>query len=295
MTSAYPKFPNAVYRSLDQRIAERGWGDYPARKWHEFWILLDKKIKKGEHDLRMENPLILGGDSASLFAKRRRFLSHLLVAETIGESEWMFNYLDQLAADEWAGLGAPQPVFRCQNHKILYITGRGGSLDNGYANVLKDRCLDYDGIEVNGTFLSLSYEEQVSVVTEVLDEYSQGVVIANSYGAYLVISALVHTGMTLKHCFLHSPITGSAMLSGTYFKPAGARVVEAAISECSFSGSVSNLVVVVGENDVQCDPERCQLLAAAFEGRALVLPNQGHQISPSKLERLTDQFLDTCI
>lgn len=41
------------------------------------------------------------------------------------------------------------------------------------------------------------------------------------------------------------------------------------------------------------DPERCGLMAAAFKGKFAALANQGHQISPHLLEKLTDEFLIT--
>jgi len=283
-------FSNSSYRRLDRLACEKGWGDYPAR-WHEFWLLLKAHVDASDLHIHVENPLILGGSVASLISKRHRFIGHLLVAEAIGKLSWATDYLDNLEPAEWEGVGLSHSIFPEQKEPILYITGRGGSLDYGYASVLKERCLDFDGIEVNGDFLKLRHIEQMTVVAEVLKQYCDHTIIANSYGAYLVLCVLVQSDIQLNNVFLHSPVTGSATLQGTYFRPAGAKALENAIEKCNFAGGIKNLSVVVGSDDIQCDPQRCQLMAAAFHGRATVIPNQAHRISPNKLEKFTDEFL----
>lgn len=285
-------FSNSSYRRMDQLACEKGWGDYPA-KWHEFWSLLKAHVDSSDSHIHLENPLILGGSAASLISKRHRFIGHLLAAEAIGKLSWASDYLDSLEPEEWEGIGSSHSVFPEQKETILYITGRGGSLERGYATVLKERCLDFDGIEVNGDFLILDHVEQMTVVAEILKQYSDQTIIANSYGAYLVLCVLVQSELELNNVFLHSPVTGSATLKGTYFRPAGAKAVEAAIANCKFTGSIRNLLVVVGEDDAQCDPERCRLVAASFEGRASTIPNQGHRLPPKTLAYFTDEFLAT--
>lgn len=292
MSAEVLNFKNADYRRFDNFLAEKGWGVYP-EKWHQFWTALDRKIKDSGQEIRLENPLILGGSMASELSKRHRFIGHLLVAERAGFLEWALEYLARIEANDWAGLVNSHPVFPHQKQPILYITGRGGSLDRGYATVLKERCLDFDGVELNGDFLKLDHVDQTTVISEILKQYSESTIIANSYGAYLVLYSLASQKLDLNNVFFHSPVTGSAMLEGTYFRPAGARVVEAAISECKFIGTIKNLTVVVGSDDIQCDPQRCQLMAAAFHGRATVIPNQGHQISSNKLEKFTDEFFSS--
>lgn len=285
-------FSNSSYRRLDRLACEKGWGGYPVR-WYEFWSLLKAHVDASDLHIHLENPLILGGSVAPLIAKRHRFIGHLLVAEAIGKLSWASDYLDSLEPEEWEGLGQSLSVFPEQKEPILYITGRGGSLDHGYASVLKERCFDFDGIEINGDFLNLNHIEQMTVVAEVLKQYCDHTIIANSYGAYLVLCVLVQSELRLNNVFLHSPVTGSATLQRTYFRPAGAKALENAIEQCNFAGQIRNLLVAVGGDDVQCDPERCRLMAAAFEGRISVLENQGHRLSPKRLAQLTDEFMMT--
>lgn len=285
-------FSNRAYRRMNKLAGEKGWGDYPA-KWYEFWSLLKAQVDSSGSQVYLEKPLVLGGSTASLISKRHRFIGHLLVAEAIGKLPWASAYLDSLEPEEWEGIGPSHSVFPEQKETILYITGRGGSLKRGYATVLKERCLDFDGIEVKGDFLKLDHVEQVTVIAEILKQYSDQTIVANSYGAYLVLCVLVQSELELNNVFLHSPVTGSATLRGTYFRPAGAKSLEKAIENYAFAGKIRNLSVVVGAEDIQCDPERCRLMTAAFRGRILVLSNQGHQISPHLLEKLTDEFLTT--
>lgn len=284
---AAPKFSNTAYRDMDRLVADKGWGIYP-ETWHQFWSDLHAQINKSDRSIVLENPLILGGSSASDLEKRHRFLGHLLVAQTIGKLDWALEYLDRLGPREW--YGPVDTVLPEQPASILYITGRGGSLDRGYVNILKTRCFDFDGVELNGEFLKLDHLNQLNVISGILRHYANDIIIANSYGAYLILCVLAEEDISLNNVFLHSPITGSSTLQRTFFRPAGARAVERAIEECAFEGTISNLFVVVGGDDQQCDPERCQMLAAAFRGVARVIPNQGHQIAHLKLEKCTDQF-----
>ena len=258
-------------------------------RWNEFFKELQRCVTRSGKSIELEKPLILGGWSSTDYKKRYRFVEHLIAAEEAGYWQWANAYLDSLSVDDWLeplGVEALYP----EQSAVFYITGRGGSLVHGFANALKDRHIDFDGREVNGLFLSLSHPEQVNQIYHDLVANQDKTIIANSYGAYLLLSVLAHHELELKDVLLTSPITGRSSLRGTYFRPAGAVAVETAISECEFVGSIANLAVLVGEDDLQADPERCLLMAAAFQGRCRVLSSQGHQIFPGKMGQQLDEF-----
>lgn len=285
---------NCQLRNLDSILSEKKWGLCPLPKqWSAFWQALGVRIRSVRPDLDLVKPLILGGWSAPDNRKRRRFLEQLLTASDASLLDWAFDYLDHLSVASWY-----RPLydfsFPEQRAPIYYFTGRGGSLKKGFVESFNDRCIDFDGREINGDFLKQDHLTQVDLIGNDLTHPSERIYIANSYGAYLLISYLINHAVEVDHLMLVSPITGSSTLDGTFFRPAGARALEHAINECSFKGAIKNLSVVVGQNDRQCDPDRCQLLAAAFKGRATVIPNQGHQISPNKLSVELDRFLATC-
>ena len=283
-----------TYRSFDQELANRCWGICPMpRQWAKFHGDLQRKLARTGSHQDLLNPLILGAWNAPSYAKRARFISHLIAAEDAGLEDWAFDQLEQLSSDEWLEPSTNTWLYP-EQRPVFYITGRGGSLTGGFSAALEERLIDFTGREINGDFLKSEHPEQVESIVQDLTRNSDKTIIANSYGAYLVLSALAQYEITLGDIFLTSPITGRSTLEGTYFKPAGANVVETAISNCEFKGSITNLAVIVGELDRQADPERCMLMAAAFHGRGYILPNQGHQIGYGKMNSQLDDFFKTC-
>lgn len=280
-----------AYRSFDQDLANRGWGVCPMpRQWAKFHSDLQLELTHSESHQELLVPLILGGWGAPNYAKRARFISHLIAAKEAGLGNWAFDQLEQLLTEDWLEPSSNTWLYP-EQRPVFYITGRGGSLTGGFSAALEERLIDFTGREINGDFLKSEHPEQVELIVQDLTQNSDKTIIANSYGAYLVLSALAQYEITLGDVFLTSPITGRSTLEGTYFKPAGANVVEAAISNCEFKGSIKNLAVIVGELDRQSDPERCMLMAAAFHGRAYVLPNQGHLIGHGKMNWHLDELL----
>lgn len=279
------------HREIDTRLAEHGWGVCPIPvRWNEFFKALQRRVIQSGASIGLEKPLILSGWSSAGYRKRRRFVEHLIAAEELGCWEWAKAYLDNLTIEDWLEPLGVEALYPEQN-SVFYVTGRGGSLTGGFSAALEERLIDFTGRQINGDFLKSEHPEQVELIAQDLTQNSDKTIIANSYGAYLVLSALAQYEISLGDVFLTSPITGRSTLEGTYFKPAGANVVETAIANCEFKGSITNLAVIVGELDRQADPERCMLMAAAFQGRGNVLPNQGHQIGHGKMGWHLDEFL----
>lgn len=279
-------------RELDLQIAKAGWGVCPMPKsWHEFFVQLQRRVGQC---IELQKPLILAGWSASYYKKRHHFLEQLIVAEDAGLTEWALDYLNRLGSEDWLAPFGVEALYPKQN-QVFYITARGGSLRRGFADALQERLISFDGVEVNGQFLKMSHIDQVNQIHRDLLRNDKKTIIASSYGAYLLLSVLVEHEVQLGDVMLISPITGRSTLEGTYFRPAGASVVETAISECEFAGNVANLNVVVGEDDRQADPERCLLMTAAFSGRCNVIPNQGHQVSHGKIGWCLDDFFRTTV
>lgn len=64
--------------------------------WHEFFQELRQRVVRSNKSVALKSPLILGGWASSTYAKRERLISHLQVAEAVGEYEWAIMYLDRL-------------------------------------------------------------------------------------------------------------------------------------------------------------------------------------------------------
>ena len=264
-------------------------------KWAEFHKLLGGWLHESRNVARkLLNPLILSGWSFSTdLDKRERFIGHLIVAEQIGRLDDALAWLSELQTSDWLRPGAGRMIREFQRH-VLYITGRGGSLETGFASLLDIRCIDSTGRALDAEFFRMPHQAQVElIVDEVTNRHEDSVIVAHSFGAFLLLCGLSKAEISLRDVWFLSPITGSSFFKGRYFKPAGGRLVQSTIESCNFPGDIENFGMIVGEKDEQCDPERCLLLAAAFKGRGTVIPGEGHRIAPLIVEREFDTFLST--
>ena len=144
----------------------------------------------------------------------------VIAAEDAGLEGWAFDQLEHLSSDEWLEPSANTWLYP-EQHPVFYITGRGGSLAVGFSLALKERLIDFTGREINGEFLKLEHLEQVELIAEDLNQNLEKAIIANSYGAYLVLSALAQHDISLGDVFLTSPIPSARVAPTTYIKLSG--------------------------------------------------------------------------
>jgi len=71
------------------------------RQWAKFHCDLQKKLDRLGFHQHLLNPLILSAWGAPNYAKRARFISHLIAAEETGLADWASERLEQLSSDEW--------------------------------------------------------------------------------------------------------------------------------------------------------------------------------------------------
>jgi predicted alpha/beta hydrolase family esterase len=168
-----------------------------------------------------------------------------------------------------------------------YLPGRGGRIDRGLGAELVRQGYEVSGREVtprerntaNSEFGHLQFQEQVDLIQHDLlhHDHDGGLVIAHSFGAYLLLHALLGKTDFLGHCLLISPITGSATTEGMYFRPPAAKILEQAIDDQYFQRF--KIRVLVGGLDNQSNPERCKGLVANMSTDLVLLKTQGHQLN----------------
>jgi predicted alpha/beta superfamily hydrolase len=168
-----------------------------------------------------------------------------------------------------------------------YLPGRGGRINRGLGAELVRRGYDVIGREVTPRdrrgeeteFGHLSFEQQVTVIQDDLSVHNHpdGFILAHSFGAYLLLHALLGKPDFSGQYLLISPITGSATTEGMYFRPPAAKILEQAIADQYFQRF--KIRVLVGELDNQSNPERCRSLAENQNKDVSILPSQGHQLN----------------
>ncbi|MDC6471328.1 hypothetical protein PQ077_01760 [Litorivicinus sp.] len=156
---------------------------------------------------------------------------------------------------------------------------------------LQSRGYDLHGRALEGDFAKLSFPEQVDYVASDLRELEgQDIpVIANSWGAYWALHALLQNQISYSKTLLISPILGAVRGEGRMFKPPLSKVMERSIDESLFP--TIELTVLVGSEDWQSPSDRCEALCEATQGNLIVADGKGHDLGREVVTDLLDKWL----
>jgi predicted alpha/beta hydrolase family esterase len=174
---------------------------------------------------------------------------------------------------------------------LYFLPGRGSSLNGRLGLELQSRGYELHGRALEGDFAKLSFSEQVDFVASDLRELDGRdiPVIANSWGAYWALHALLKNQMSYSKMLLISPILGAVRGEGRMFKPPLSKVMEQSINECSFPEM--DLTILVGSKDWQSPAERCDALVHALNGHLIVAKHRGHDLGRETVVHVLDQWL----
>jgi acetyl esterase/lipase len=162
----------------------------------------------------------------------------------------------------------------------VYITGREGSLEKGLAAYLRSISEDFVGLAVDRSFLSIRPLEQVAHVVSLLREHKDHRIIANSYGAYLTLQALVDLDVTPKDVILLSPVMGKAKAKDRAYmsRPPLTNRLQLALEEGRLVRPES-FKLYIGDQDPIYDPLVTEDFKEYFGGdNVVVLEGQGHML-----------------
>jgi len=174
---------------------------------------------------------------------------------------------------------------------LYFLPGRGSSLNGRLGTELQDRGYELHGRVLDGDFAKLSFPEQVDYVAADLRELDgQDIpVIANSWGAYWALHALLQNQKCYSRTLLISPILGAVRGEGRMFKPPLSKVMERSIDESLFPDI--DLTVLVGAEDWQSPSNRCKALCDASDGNLIVAEGKGHDLGRETVVQVLDQWL----
>lgn len=171
----------------------------------------------------------------------------------------------------------------------------GGRLAEGLGAALLMRGFELDGRELSGEFRKLDFQQQVDLVAEDLAARhwtDDGLVIANSFGAYLFLHAQSQLQPYIGRVVLLSPILGEFSDEDElkYFVPPLAD----RLKELAREGRLTlpnRLEVYVGEDDWQSNPASVQALFGDTMARITVVPNAGHMLPKQFVGELLDRLV----
>jgi len=181
--------------------------------------------------------------------------------------------------------------------QIIYITGRGGDASKGLGAYLKELDANRIGLSVNSQFLQLDFHAQVALVSKLIGDFdsSNTRIIANSYGAYLCLHALIDAPCYLSRFLLLSPVIGAVLdrQAMVYARLPGCQTFDQAVAEKRLT-KPSSLAIHIGSDDMGYSPQPFSQLCSSLEGCELnVIENQGHSLDRVTVQGVVHQFLST--
>jgi hypothetical protein len=178
-------------------------------------------------------------------------------------------------------------------NEIFYVTGRRGSLDSGLAEFLRERARTISGISLSNDFLAMPFDHQLSQIATHFERIERQCIpmIANSYGAYLLLNCLIGKPALKTHVLLLSPVLGTVVTTAGYFKPPHSRRIHDALVHGTLPKPFY-LYICVGSLDDQCDTKMARTVSHNIQADNFhVVDGQGHMLEKTTVRSIVDEFL----
>lgn len=117
--------------------------------------------------------------------------------------------------------------------RIRYITGRGGSLEQGLSQYLAGLACDYAGLAIDSKLLAMPLNQQIQRVQELSLSAAGGHLIVNSYGGYLLMLSLIDAMQAPERVLMLSPLFGRSAFKESFYstRPPREPVLRKALEE----------------------------------------------------------------
>ena len=165
-------------------------------------------------------------------------------------------------------------------NKVIYITGRGGNALEGLGGYVESQADKYVGISINTLFLKQNFESQVEEIRATLLENEGFDVVANSYGAYLLLHALIGFEGKIASIKLLSPVLGKGISKTKMFssRPPSVKTLMNSIDDKTLN-CPKKTFIYIGEEDMGFCPELTQVYSNYLgENNVFVLKGEGHNL-----------------
>jgi hypothetical protein len=175
---------------------------------------------------------------------------------------------------------------------VYYLPGMGGRLSTGLGLALLSKGFTVQGRELTGEFRKLDFGQQVDCVVadlQSIDWEAGGRVIANSFGAYLLLHALAQMPPFTGKVLLLSPIVGQFSNAATqmgFVPPRADRLGE--IARAGSFPVPKQCEIHVGADDWQSNPANVTEFGSLVDIVVNVVPNAGHSLPTEYVSGVLD-------
>lgn len=176
---------------------------------------------------------------------------------------------------------------------VLYISGRGGDHTKGLGGYIGTLAPHYDGISVNPEFLRQSIDEQIEAVRESLRGCNGGTVVANSFGAHLLLLALIEFEHDIQQIILLSPVLGAALSKERMFfsRPPATKRLMQAVEERRLALPTNSSIYIGSEDEGYCPILTSKYSDLIGEDRVFVLTGERHNLSKEIVQMILTKRL----
>ena len=176
-------------------------------------------------------------------------------------------------------------------NKLSYIPGRNGHYLSGLGNFLQALNIEYIGVSMMNEMLSNNFDSQLAYIYEHLRQSQPTHVIANSYGAYLLMHVLLANPDMQFKILLLSPVLGKGITLNRLVIPPRSKKLMTSFENGTFPRQPT-LEIHTGEFDNGCDPKLAQFICdLGIATRCNVIPNQTHMIDKTIVQRIVRDFI----
>jgi hypothetical protein len=180
---------------------------------------------------------------------------------------------------------------------IYLLPGHGGRIANGLGQALVGRGFDVVGRETVGDFKKLEFDVQVATIAADLQAsfwHDDATVIANSYGAYMLLHALCSLDAFPGKLLLLSPIVGefSSDTIRMGFIPPYADRLHTLASQGKYPVP-HHCKIHVGSKDWQSNPDNVTAFASLVNAQVTLVEGAGHSLPKDYVSDLLDCWLGT--
>lgn len=193
--------------------------------------------------------------------------------------------------------GGPVAKYRAGNPArtlLYYLPGMGGRVNAGLGEALASRGGLVEGREESGDFRQYDFQTQIDTVkTDLLERHwnPSARVVANSYGAYLLLHALASLAPFPGKMLLLSPIVGAfedeASLR-SFVPPRADRLLKQAAA--GQYPAPTRCEIHVGSEDWQSNPVAVTRFGELLGIRVTVVPDAGHALPKDYVARVLNRF-----
>jgi len=178
---------------------------------------------------------------------------------------------------------------------VYYLPGWSGRLNTGLGQGLMDRGFDVSGRETRDQFRDLPFLDQVRLVANDLQKYfwtPESKVVANSFGAYLLLNALPQMPPYVGEILLLSPIIGTFEDEETArtFEPPYSERIRQQLDEGKIPRPL-NIEVHTGSEDWQSSPSAVMNFFSKIEVPVTIAEGRGHMLGADYVGKLLDRWI----